>query len=92
MNQELLRVADKYLDGIAERLRTKGLEVGKRVITGSPAHVIVELAQETPRAIVVMTTHGRSGFIRWILGSVTENVVRASGDLVLVIPPTVAKS
>jgi nucleotide-binding universal stress UspA family protein len=39
-----------------------------------------------------MTTHGRSGFIRWILGSVTENVVRASGDLVLVIPPTVAKS
>ena len=59
---------------------------------GAPAHVIVELAQETPRAIVVMTTHGRSGFIRWILGSVTENVVRASGDLVLVIPQTIAMS
>ena len=86
-NEELVRGAEEYLDGVAARLGTKGVKVEKKVMIGPPAHVIVDLAQETPRALIVMTTHGRSGFIRWILGSVPETVVRASGDLVLVIPP-----
>jgi len=37
---------------------------------------------------VAMTTHGRSGAGRWILGSVTDRVVRESGDPVLVVRST----
>jgi nucleotide-binding universal stress UspA family protein len=42
-------------------------------------------ARETPDNFIAMCTHGRSGVRRWVLGSVTETVVRHSGDPVLVI-------
>jgi len=35
--------------------------------------------------LVAMCTHGRSGVGRWVLGSVTDRVVRHSGDPVLVM-------
>lgn len=35
-----------------------------------------------------MSSHGRSGINRWIRGSVANALVRASGDPVLVVPPT----
>ena len=38
-----------------------------------------------PRAVVAMSTHGRSGVRRWILGSVTEKVVRHGDDPVLIV-------
>jgi len=75
-----------YLKGLEDTLRKQGVaEVNHRVSHGSAAHVIVEAALETPDNLVAMTTHGRSGPARWTLGSVTDRVVRHSGDPVLVI-------
>ena len=79
--------ATAYLDGVAQRLRSKGMTVQPRVIRGSPAHALVSLAQETPHDLVAMTTHGRSGLSRWMMGSVAEAMIRASGDPVLVVRP-----
>ena len=78
--------ATDYLKGLEDTLRKQGVaEVNHRVSHGSAAHVIVEAALETPDNLVAMTTHGRSGAARWTLGSVTDRVVRHSGDPVLVI-------
>ena len=52
---------------------------------GHAAETIVVLARETPDNLVAMTTDGRSGIGRWVLGSVTGRVVRQSWDTVLVI-------
>jgi nucleotide-binding universal stress UspA family protein len=50
------------------------------------ADEIISLGRETPdNSIAMCSTHGRSGVKRWVLGSVTETVVRHSGDPVLVI-------
>jgi len=46
---------------------------------------IIAYAKRTPGNLVAMCTHGRSGIGRWVLGSVTERVVRHSGEPVLVI-------
>jgi nucleotide-binding universal stress UspA family protein len=43
------------------------------------------VGRKTPNNLIAMCTHGRSGVRRWMLGSVTETVVRHSGDPVLVI-------
>jgi nucleotide-binding universal stress UspA family protein len=59
--------------------------VEQRIIRGPADEVIVDVAPETPDNLVAMTTHGRSGPARWTLGSVTDRVVRHSGDPVLVI-------
>ena len=56
------------------------------VLHGPPAQVIVEFGKKTPTDIIALTSHGRSGVGRWVLGSVTESLVRASGDPALVIP------
>lgn len=80
-------VMDTYLSEIIGRLASGGLEVQKKILKGSPAKTIVDFAQERPNDMVILSTRGHSGFTRWALGSVAENVVRASGNPVLVIPP-----
>ncbi|MCH9017073.1 MAG: universal stress protein [Chloroflexi bacterium] len=75
-----------YLQGLEKTLREQGVNsVEHRIVRGAAAHVIIDLAQETPDNLVAMTTHGRSGPARWALGSVTDRVVRYSGDPVLVV-------
>jgi nucleotide-binding universal stress UspA family protein len=55
------------------------------LLRGHPAATIVDLVRETPGSLVAMTTHGRSGIGRWILGSVADRVIRHSGVPVLVV-------
>jgi hypothetical protein len=59
--------------------------VSSVVNIGHGAEEITMLARNTPDNFAAMCTHGRSGVTRWILGSVTESVVRHSGDPVLII-------
>ena len=79
--------AKEYLEEVAGRLRAKGLEVESKQLLGHPARSIAELADQTPRSIIAMTTHGRTGLTRWFLGSVSEALVRSSGRPLLVLPP-----
>lgn len=87
VEREVENEATEYLTGIAGTLKAKGYKVSWKVHRGAPAAVIVDLAKETPQDIIVLASHGRSGLTRWVIGSVAEAVVRASGDPVLVVPP-----
>jgi nucleotide-binding universal stress UspA family protein len=78
--------AATYLEKVKEQLSGKGVtSVEERLVAGSAAGAILDLAQETPDSLVALTTHGRSGVERWVLGSVTDRLVRHSGQPVLVI-------
>lgn len=55
---------------------------------GDPADEILAHAAASGIDLVVLGTHGRRGFERWLLGSVTERVVRKADRSVLAIPPT----
>jgi nucleotide-binding universal stress UspA family protein len=87
LDEELEQEANYYLGGVAEKLKARGLNVTTRLLSGNAARAIVDLAHETPQSIVTMTTRGRSGINRWFVGSVTEKVIRLSGQPVLVVPP-----
>ncbi|HEX9786711.1 MAG TPA: universal stress protein [Candidatus Binatia bacterium] len=77
--------AQAYLDARVAALKEEGLtRVSSLVREGLGADEIIRCAREHPDSIVAMCTHGRSGVKRWVLGSVTEKVVRRSGDPVLV--------
>ena len=88
--QQIDVLASGYLAGVGRELEREGISVRWDVLRGAPAHSIVEFARETPGSMVAMTTHGRSGLRRWVLGSVADQVVRASGEPVLVIRPDAA--
>ena len=79
--------ARDYLAGKVNDLKDKGLEqVSSVVQIGYGAEEIITLARNTPDNFVAMCTHGRTGVKRWVFGSVTERVVRHSGDPVLIVP------
>ena len=75
-----------YLNDLQDRLTSQGVtSVEGRVLQGSPADSIVDLAAATEHGLVVMTTHGRSGVGRMVLGSVSERIVRQSDGPVLIV-------
>jgi nucleotide-binding universal stress UspA family protein len=78
--------AKGYLDNQAEVLRSRGIKVRTQVVRGSPAPTIIDYVHQNEISMIAMTTHGRSGVSRWILGSVADSLIRASRRPVLVIP------
>jgi nucleotide-binding universal stress UspA family protein len=62
------------------------------IAEGQPAAVIVDRAHELAAELIVLGTHGRSGFERWVLGSVTERVLRQARCPVLTVPPRAPES
>ena len=78
--------AMEYLRKITADLEGQGVKkVQQRLLHGDAAEAISAAANEMEHNLVAMTTHGRSGIDRWVLGSVTDKVVRECGDPVLII-------
>jgi nucleotide-binding universal stress UspA family protein len=80
--------AVEYLDNKTEEMRRLGIDdVSCLLRDGFAAEEIIAVGQDTPNNLIAMCTHGRSGVKHWALGSVTERVVRHSGDPVLIVRP-----
>ncbi len=56
-----------------------------RLVTGAPARAIVDLATQENVSLIVMPTHGRTGLMRLLMGSVAEEVVRKAPCPVLTV-------
>jgi len=88
--EELLKAmreeAVDYLEKKTEAVKKLGIDKVSCVAKeGFAADEIISLSRKSPDNLIAMCTHGRSGVKRWVLGSVTETVVRHSADPVLVI-------
>jgi len=77
--------AQKELNRQRDRLAAEGLTVTTQLLEGNPADAIVERATALKAQMIVIGTHGRSGFRRFLLGSTTERVVRTSTVPVLTV-------
>ncbi len=80
-----LEHAQAELKKMAEDLQP--LSVETRVVTGVPHRETTTIAKEENVDLIVLTTHGRSGFVHAVLGSVTEKVLRSASCPVLTVPP-----
>jgi nucleotide-binding universal stress UspA family protein len=78
--------AHDYLKKKTEELKEQGASKVSYVLKqGTSADQIISLGRKTPDNLIAMCTHGWSGAKGWVLGSITETVVRHSGDPVLII-------
>jgi nucleotide-binding universal stress UspA family protein len=76
-----------YLQRLAEKIYLPStVKVNIEVCVGNPTTTIVERAQALHVDAIVMSTHGRSGFSRWVFGSVTQRVLNLMPCPVLVVP------
>jgi nucleotide-binding universal stress UspA family protein len=80
-----IRDAEAYLADAAAKL-TKPTIIETAVFVGDAADSIIEEIDLRNVDLVVMSTHGRSGFGRWVYGSVADEVMRHAGVPVLLVP------
>jgi nucleotide-binding universal stress UspA family protein len=78
---EVTQKSKDYLEKIAEGLRDKGIRVETLVKVGHAAEEIVKAAHEIQAHLIAMSTHGRSGIVRWAIGSVTDKVIQLEGQI-----------
>jgi nucleotide-binding universal stress UspA family protein len=84
--REALGEAERSLKAFVDStLGESGSNVETRVVEALPADGIRELAAITDADLTVMGTHGRTGFNRWMLGSVTERILRESSVPLLTV-------
>ena len=76
--------AQAYLEQMAETIRSDGVTVETAVRDGDPAECIVAEADRDAGTLIAMTTHGRTGVGRWLLGSVTDKMVRGGRHPMLI--------
>jgi nucleotide-binding universal stress UspA family protein len=79
--KELDEKSLSYLEAIAQKMRAKGFNVSTMVKTGTVAEEIVKVARETKANLIAMATHGRTGIVRWAIGSTADKVVRLEGKI-----------
>jgi nucleotide-binding universal stress UspA family protein len=74
-----------YLQTIARSWAYPGVNLSIKVAEGDEAGGIVDTAANEGIDLIVMSTHGRTGLSRWVLGSITERVLHSAPCPVLVI-------
>jgi nucleotide-binding universal stress UspA family protein/predicted transcriptional regulator len=77
--------ADVYLDGVRQQLCAGNYTVQTAVRTGQPAAEILAATREADASLIILSTHGRTGARRWLLGSVADAVVRGADTPVLLV-------
>lgn len=83
--QDLQAQSQKYLDDIQAQLKAANIRSSAMVREGAVADVILQTAEELGVDVIAMSTHGRTGPARWLLGSVADRVVRNSNVPVMLV-------
>jgi len=80
--------AAQYLDQMGRKLRAHDLKVSTRLGWGATIYdTILDTAQAVGADMIAMSTHGRSGLARLVMGSVADDVVRHSKIPVMLVRP-----
>ena len=85
MLSDLENAAVVYLKQKQTELEQKGFKVENTVRGGYPADHIIDFAEANEGSLIVMSTHGRTGIGRWVMGSVADRILRASHSPILLI-------
>ena len=80
------KLIEKYEKQYKRKYKTNNLKINKVVLSGmNPGLAIIEHCNDEKYDLVVMNTHGRKGFKKFLLGSVANNIIGNSGVSVLVL-------
>ncbi len=83
--EELKAGAAQRLEAFVNEHVDSGVVVERRIVADTPVHAILAIASSEPVDMIVMGTHGRSGWKRALLGSITESVLHETNVPMLTI-------
>lgn len=79
--------AENYLNRMTAELQSEGYDVTSVMTEGDVASTLCDVADAQNVDLIAMTTHGRSGIEKWVLGSVADRVVRSARQPVFLVRP-----
>ncbi|RMH36022.1 MAG: universal stress protein [Nitrospirae bacterium] len=86
--KELLAAGDQLVNQVAFDLRAFDYHATLHVMVGSPTDMIVRYAEQAPPDLTIVGSHGRRGFSRFLMGSVSHDVAhRVPGAVMIVREP-----
>jgi nucleotide-binding universal stress UspA family protein len=77
--------ATAYLSKLAHELESDGIETRIAVFSGQPASLILDAANAQEIDLIVLCSHGHTGFQRWALGGTAQKVMRQSPVPILLL-------
>lgn len=83
LEEKLKKEAEAFLESFKKIGEEMGVKIETELVTGIPAEEIVKYANEND--LIIMANHGKKGIDRFMLGSVSEEVVRNAPCSVLVV-------
>ncbi len=84
VNEKLKKDAQKFVDNMASKF-DDSYNVKKMVVTGFPAEVIKQVAEEEDVDLIIISSSGKSGIHKFVIGSVAEKVLKNSEIDVLLV-------
>ena len=92
LNNQIQKAAELYITDVTDKFKQKyGINTQPALVYGSAANEILEYTKNNQVDLIIMTTHGRSGLSRWLLGNVADRVSHHSTVPVLIIAPASCK-
>lgn len=85
LEMQLRKIGEEAIEAIRERAEVAGVSVRRAIENGTPHREILSYADREDIGLIVMGTHSRSGLDKYLLGSVTERVVRTAEVPVLTV-------
>lgn len=84
VNEKLKKDAHKFVDNMAAKF-DESINVKKMVVVGFPAETINQVADEEDADLIVISSSGKSGIHKFVIGSVAEKVLKNSEIDVLLV-------
>ena len=86
--EDMEKHTEEYVEFEVAKLKKEGTKASGFTREGSIPDTIIAVAKETHADVIAMSTHGRSGLQRFLMGSVAEQVVSISPIPVMLIHPS----
>jgi nucleotide-binding universal stress UspA family protein len=88
LRKQVFTSSKKYLAEVESRLSSQGIKVKTESVEANrPADTIADYAKKNGMELIIMATHGHTGFKKLMLGSVAASVLNQSSVPVLLIRP-----
>jgi nucleotide-binding universal stress UspA family protein len=86
IKQKAIEWADEYFERIAADLREKNIQYETVILEGNASVMISQYAEQNDIDLILISSRGRTGLTRWLLGSVADRVIRGATIPVLLVP------
>lgn len=87
IRKDIREEAAKYVTKTVDALKKDNIKVTGITKEGSVPDIILEVAEETHADMIAMSTHGRTGVKRWLMGSVADKIIHHTHIPVMLIHP-----